>query len=502
MGGAARAIVTVDDASVDAALVGMRKRYVETSRGIIDALDRLGEGLSSAPASDDLLTLLRRELHRVHGTAGSLGFHEASRLAGTMQGLVRRWNDDPSLDLARRSITVRNFAVALERAIAARADDDAPDARRLVLLGLADPLADEFAAEAMHWGLAVERLTQLASASTPWAVIAMEHSMDAPTLAAAGKALCVVLRDGTPSHDGWPDNVHLLDATATPADIIALVIETDEGTGATRGTVLIVDDDPMMLMLLEALAQGDGFSVATASGGERFHEQLAHTSPTLLVFDIELGDASGIDLLRAVRADPLHGTLPVLMLSGRSDSDARTAAFEAGADDYMVKPVVPAEFQQRLARLAALGHERDQAAALAAASAAASPGAPDVIVVEDDPALREMLAFALDARGFTHRAFGTGPEALEALLALPPSEQCTILLLDIDLPGMDGHSLHERLRIERPGAFQVVFISLHSGEADQLRALKGGALDYLIKPISLRVLIAKLDVWRERLRAR
>ena len=127
--------------------------------------------------------------------------------------------------------------------------------------------------------------------------------------------------------------------------------------------------------------------------------------------------------------------------------------------------------------------------------------APDVVVVEDDPTLREMLAFALDSHGLSHRAYASGPEALEALLALRPSERSTIVLLDIDLPGMDGHSLHERLRVERPGAFQVVFISLHTGEADQLRALKGGALDYLVKPVSLRVLIAKLDVWRERLRA-
>ena len=74
------------------------------------------------------------------------------------------------------------------------------------------------------------------------------------------------------------------------------------------------------------------------------------------------------------------------------------------------------------------------------------------------------------------------------------------MLLDIDLPGMDGHSLHERLRLERPGTFQVVFISLHTSEADQLRALQGGALDYLTKPLSLRILMAKLAVWRERTR--
>ena len=126
--------------------------------------------------------------------------------------------------------------------------------------------------------------------------------------------------------------------------------------------------------------------------------------------------------------------------------------------------------------------------------------APDVIVVEDDDALAEMLAFALNARGLTHRTYSNGPEGLAALLRLRVHDRPPIVLLDVDLPGMDGHSLHERLRMERPGTFQVVFISLHTSEADQLRALQGGALDYLSKPVSLRVLMAKLAMWRERTR--
>ena len=73
-----------------------------------------------------------------------------------------------------------------------------------------------------------------------------------------------------------------------------------------------------------------------------------------------------------------------------------------------------------------------------------------------------------------------------------------IVLLDVDLPGLDGHSLHERLRVERPGQYDVVFLSVRGAEADQLRALQAGALDYLSKPVSLRVLLAKLASWRAR----
>ena len=82
----------VADDVLQAALAAMRRRYANTSRGIIATFEQIGEQLSASPASDDLLNALRRELHRVHGTSGSLGFHEASRMTGAMEGVVRRWS--------------------------------------------------------------------------------------------------------------------------------------------------------------------------------------------------------------------------------------------------------------------------------------------------------------------------------------------------------------------------------------------------------------------------
>ncbi|HKV71642.1 MAG TPA: response regulator, partial [Gemmatimonadales bacterium] len=58
-----------------------------------------------------------------------------------------------------------------------------------------------------------------------------------------------------------------------------------------------------------------------------------------------------------------------------------------------------------------------------------------------------------------------------------------------------GFSLFERLQTERPGAYRVVFTSVHSTEDEQMRALEAGALDYLVKPISLRVVLEKVRRW-------
>jgi CheY-like chemotaxis protein/HPt (histidine-containing phosphotransfer) domain-containing protein len=143
---------------------------------------------------------------------------------------------------------------------------------------------------------------------------------------------------------------------------------------------------------------------------------------------------------------------------------------------------------------------RIPAAPGAFSSEASEPGAPDIIVVEDDPALVDMLRYALDSGGFSFRHYATGPEALEALLALDTGGRRPIILLDVDLPGLDGFSLYERLRVERPGAYATVFLTGRSGEAEQLRAYRAGAMDYIPKPVNLRILMAKIPSWLDRSR--
>jgi CheY-like chemotaxis protein len=126
----------------------------------------------------------------------------------------------------------------------------------------------------------------------------------------------------------------------------------------------------------------------------------------------------------------------------------------------------------------------------------AASDAPDVVLVEDDSALADMVVYALRSAGYHVEAYANGPDALARLLDVRPAHgRRPLVLLDVDLPGLDGHSLHEQLRIERPGAFGVVFQTCHAGEVEQIRALHGGAIDYVIKPLNLRVLLAKMPTW-------
>jgi CheY-like chemotaxis protein/HPt (histidine-containing phosphotransfer) domain-containing protein len=121
---------------------------------------------------------------------------------------------------------------------------------------------------------------------------------------------------------------------------------------------------------------------------------------------------------------------------------------------------------------------------------------PPIVVVEDDDDLAEMLALSLDTMDVPHERYADGPSALAALLALPPGRGRPVVLLDVDLPGMDGHTVHESLRAARPRGAEVVFMTAHAAEHEQVRAFQAGALDYVVKPVSLRVLLAKLPVWQ------
>jgi DNA-binding response OmpR family regulator len=78
---------------------------------------------------------------------------------------------------------------------------------------------------------------------------------------------------------------------------------------------------------------------------------------------------------------------------------------------------------------------------------------------------------------------------------MPKDAQPRLLLLAIDLPGLDGHTLHEQLKRVRPRGFVVVFLSMRDSVADQVRASAAGALDFLVKPISIPVLLGKVEVW-------
>ena len=121
--------------------------------------------------------------------------------------------------------------------------------------------------------------------------------------------------------------------------------------------------------------------------------------------------------------------------------------------------------------------------------------APDIVLVEGNTELAGMIELALASSGYTVQVHHSGLDARDALLALPTEGVRRLVMIAVDLVGLDGHTLHEQLEIARPGAFIVVLLSSRGADAGQIRAYTAGAIDYLVLPVSLPVLIAKVAMW-------
>src|SRR6267378_4687613 len=106
---------------------------------------------------------------------------------------------------------------------------------------------------------------------------------------------------------------------------------------STSGRILVVDDVPRNVRLLEAVLTGEGYEVVSAGSGADAIEAIAANPPDLVLLDIRMPDMDGYEVCRRLRADPAAQFLPIVMVTS-AEGEERVAALEAGADDFVAKP--------------------------------------------------------------------------------------------------------------------------------------------------------------------
>lgn len=116
----------------------------------------------------------------------------------------------------------------------------------------------------------------------------------------------------------------------------------------TSGFVLIVEDSEYLAEMIAEVLQSMGRATRIAASGEDALSVLEAELPALVILDWMLPGINGIDLLHRIRRD-IAPTLPVIMLTAKADVGARVEGLEAGADDYIPKPVRLSELQARVA---------------------------------------------------------------------------------------------------------------------------------------------------------
>ena len=130
-------------------------------------------------------------------------------------------------------------------------------------------------------------------------------------------------------------------------------------------TLLVVDDVPQNVRLLEAVLTSNGYSVVSASSGAEALEKTREALPDLVLLDIQMPDMNGYEVCRRLRADPETSFLPVVMITS-SDSEVRLNALEAEADDFVMKPFDQQELLLRVRSLVRIKRYHDTIEAQAA----------------------------------------------------------------------------------------------------------------------------------------
>lgn len=117
--------------------------------------------------------------------------------------------------------------------------------------------------------------------------------------------------------------------------------------------VLVVDDNRDTVRIIRDALEGAGFNVVSAYDGREALDIVHRESPDLMILDLMMPKMSGYEVCNEIRKDPKTKELIVLMLTARSDIDAKIQGIEGGANDYLVKPVEPREVVSRVRRFLA-----------------------------------------------------------------------------------------------------------------------------------------------------
>ena len=116
-------------------------------------------------------------------------------------------------------------------------------------------------------------------------------------------------------------------------------------------TILLADDDEILIEILRFRVEAAGHSVVIARDGLQALELVRASAPDLVILDAMMPVMSGAEVLAALRADDATANLPVIMLTARAGEDDVVRSLRAGANDYITKPFIPQELTVRIDKL-------------------------------------------------------------------------------------------------------------------------------------------------------
>lgn len=341
-----------DPSRAAAELARVRSTYAANLPEQVERLVRLT--LDRRPTS---VEEARRLAHQLRGTAGSYGFALVSAIAGRVEDQLVRGDpaDAVALEELRRAAAGTGTRGAEPAGV--------PSGGRVLAVGLEEPRAGRLAALVAAAGLEIEveqdvdRGIRRARAIAPDVTVLCGPSGPCALAAAAelraDPGSSVVLLGGGEDLGARVAAAHAgvaltLARDAEAPTVAGVVRQLAAARAAERPAVLVVDDDPAFADYVVAVLRTAGLRGEVLTDPSRLLEVLAEVRPDALLLDVLMPGFGGLDLCRMLRRAPEWQDLPILLVTAQVDEATRLAAFEAGADDHVPKPVLERELLARI----------------------------------------------------------------------------------------------------------------------------------------------------------
>lgn len=265
--------------------------------------------------------------------------------------------------------------------------------------------------------------------------------------------------------------------------------------------VLIVDDEPRNVKLLQAMLKSRSYRTSCAYGGEEALQKVTEEAPDLILLDVMMPRITGFEVTRRLKNNPLTQAIPIILVTALDGIDNKIEGLEAGADEFINKPVNQAELLARVKSLTRLKQYQDNlkantTSANSLAFAKEKGGffhseidLPTILLVEDDEKDAKLIENSLSGEPYHIKLARTGEETISRA----QQERIDVILLDILLPGIDGFQVCQRLKnTEQTRNTQIIAITSLSDIQSKVKGIELGADEFLVKPINRQELKARI----------
>ena len=274
------------------------------------------------------------------------------------------------------------------------------------------------------------------------------------------------------------------------------------------GRVLIVDDIEANVKLLEAKLSSEYFDVLSASSGDAALQIADAEAPDVILLDVMMPRMDGFEVCRRLKANPRTADVPVVMVTALSDTADRLSSLEAGADEFLTKPVNDIALFARVRSLVRLKRMTDEWRLREEIcgrfggnppAAAEAKGPARILIVEDNAFAAANLADALKPLAPFMVRVAACAEAMDKL------DRIELVIASLSAPGDDALRLVGHCRAQDPSRHLPILLIAESSDLPLLaKGLDLGANDYLVRPVERNELLARCDtqIRRKRLQDR